>query len=94
MAARGVCGILMMFMSRIGWVFGITSGGVGRSFLVILDLRWVMTQKLNFGKASGVGIKPLSYSELLALRMLSSLIMWYFLITHQWNVIFIRAAHD
>jgi hypothetical protein len=40
---------------RMGWDYGNSLGGVGRSFLVLLDLRWGTTPRLVFGMMYGVG---------------------------------------
>jgi len=56
-----VCGVgdaLMKSLGHMGWVFGNSLGGVGRSFLDILDLRWVTTPRLVFGMVCGVGNNP------------------------------------
>jgi hypothetical protein len=42
----------------MGWGFGKISGGVGGSFLAILDLWWVMALNLSFEMTYGAGIKP------------------------------------
>jgi hypothetical protein len=42
MAARGVGDVRMRFMGRIRWGYGKISREVEGSFLVTLDLRWVM----------------------------------------------------
>jgi hypothetical protein len=39
MAVRGVCGVLMRLMGRMGWAYGRISRGVGGCFLVMPDLR-------------------------------------------------------
>lgn len=48
----------MRSMGPMGWGFGKLSRGVGVSFLVILDLCWVMALKITFGITYGAGIKP------------------------------------
>jgi hypothetical protein len=46
-------------MGCIGWGYGKRLEGVGGDSLVILDLRWEMALRLNFGITSGAEIKPL-----------------------------------
>jgi len=53
-----VGGVLMRFICRMRWVCGKISGGVGGSFLAILDLWWVMALTLSFEMTYGAGIKP------------------------------------
>jgi hypothetical protein len=53
------CGALMELMGLMGWVSGNSLGGIGRSFLDVLDLRWVTAPRLIFGMMCGVGGKPL-----------------------------------
>lgn len=57
MAACGVGDVLMMFIGHMGWGFETISRGVGRSFLITLVLRLVMTSRLDFGMLCGVGIR-------------------------------------
>ena len=67
--------------------------------MVILDLKWMMVQRLDFDKCN-VGISSLrslfqNYSELLALRkLLEANILEFSSDSHQQNVSFIRAVHD
>jgi hypothetical protein len=58
MAVHGVGGVHVRFTSRIGWGYGRILGGTGKSYLVILDLRTMMTLKLDSDMMCGVGIKP------------------------------------
>jgi hypothetical protein len=41
-----MCGVLMRFMGCMAWVYGKISRGIRGSFLVILDLRWVIAPGL------------------------------------------------
>jgi hypothetical protein len=50
---------LMDSMGCMGCVSRNSLGEVGRSFLVLLDLRWGTTPRLVFGMPSGVGSNPL-----------------------------------
>jgi hypothetical protein len=59
MAARRVSGVLMMFTGRMGGDYRRISGGVGRCFLVIPDLRCEMALRLDSVLTCGVGIRPL-----------------------------------
>jgi hypothetical protein len=54
----GVGSVLMRFMGRMEWGYGRISGGIGESFLLILDLRSMMALELDFGMTCGVGIRP------------------------------------
>jgi hypothetical protein len=58
MAACGMGGVLIRFMGCMGWGYGTISEGVGRSFLIILDMRSMMYPKLDFGMTCDVGIMP------------------------------------
>jgi hypothetical protein len=53
MAVRGVSGILM---SLWGWGYGRILGGVGRSFLVISDLKWERASMFDYDMICGMGI--------------------------------------
>jgi hypothetical protein len=46
---------LMESMSLMGQVFGNTITELVRRFIVLLDLRWVMSPRLVFGMMFGVG---------------------------------------
>jgi hypothetical protein len=59
MVVSGVGGALMESMGLMGWVFENSLGEVGRSFLDLLDLRWVTAPRLVFGMMCGVGSNPL-----------------------------------
>jgi hypothetical protein len=58
MVAHWVGGAQMTSMGHTRWDFGKMSGGAVKSFLVILDLRWVIALKLDSSMRSSVGIKP------------------------------------
>jgi hypothetical protein len=58
MVARGVGGVLMRFMGRMGWGLWKNIRRGWGSFLVTLDLRLVMAPKLDSGMTCGVGIRP------------------------------------
>jgi hypothetical protein len=58
MAVSGVGGALMKSLGLMGWVSRNSLGGVGRSFLDLLDSRWVMAPRLVFGMMCGVGMAP------------------------------------
>jgi hypothetical protein len=49
MVAHGVGSALTRFMGRLRWGYGKKSSGVGGSLLVILDLRWEVALRLDFG---------------------------------------------
>jgi len=49
----------MMFTGRMGGDYRRISGGVGRCFLVIPDLRCEMALRLDSVLTCGVGIRPL-----------------------------------
>jgi hypothetical protein len=51
-------GVLVRLFGRMGWVYGRILCGVGRSFVVSPDLRWEITQRLDFGMIFGVGYGP------------------------------------
>jgi hypothetical protein len=55
-----VGGVLMESMCCMGWCSRNSLGGVGRSFLVLLDLKWGTTSRLVFGMMYGGGYCPLS----------------------------------
>ena len=58
MATSGVSGVI-----NDPWLYGVgpwnNIGGLVGSFLVILNLKWVTTIRLDFGIMCDVGIKPL-----------------------------------
>lgn len=65
----------MESMGRMGWGFGNSLGGVGSSFLVLLDSRWEIAPRLVFCRTFGVRYYPLrehfrNCLALLALGML------------------------
>jgi hypothetical protein len=49
-------GVLVSPSGSIGWVYGRILGVVGGSFVVILDLRWEMAPRLDYGVSIGIGI--------------------------------------
>jgi hypothetical protein len=55
----GVSGALMKSFGHMGWLSGNTLGGIGMSFLDILDLRWVVASSLVFVTMCSVGNNPL-----------------------------------
>jgi hypothetical protein len=59
MIVSGVSGALMKSLDHMGWVFGNSLGGIERSFLDILDLRWVTAPRLVFGTMCSLGNNPL-----------------------------------
>jgi hypothetical protein len=58
MVDSGVGGVLMESMCCMGWCSRNSLGGVGRSFLVLLDLKWGTTSRLVFGMMYGGGVLP------------------------------------
>jgi hypothetical protein len=56
MATRGVDVVQMRFMGHMGEVMKKCQKGL--SVLLILDLKWVTTPRLDSSMACGVGIKP------------------------------------
>jgi len=43
----------------MGWVYGRILGGIGESFVVILDLKWMMASRLDSDMIFGVRIRSL-----------------------------------
>lgn len=76
------------------------SGGVGRSSLLILGLRWETAQRFNFDMTCGVGIKPLEKAFLFMFSIAcvkDAYVANHLEISngsHQWNVNFTRTTHD
>jgi hypothetical protein len=61
-----VGGVLMMFMSCMGWVYEKKIKRGWGEFLVILDLRWVTVPRLDFGNDVWYGDPTLgSFSEVI-----------------------------
>jgi hypothetical protein len=58
MKAHGEGGVLVSLLGFMWWVYGRILGGVGGSFVVVLDLRWEMVARLDSCLAFGVGIWP------------------------------------
>jgi hypothetical protein len=76
------------------------SEGLGEVSQVILDLRWEMDLRLNFGIICGVGTRPLR--KPFQFYLVFACVKDASVVTHlelsngsnQWNVSFVRAAHD
>jgi len=58
MEVHGEGNVPVSISGLMRWVYGRVLGEVGRSFVVIPDLRWEMAQRLDFGMIFGVGIRP------------------------------------
>jgi hypothetical protein len=54
----GEGGVLLIPLGRMGLGFGRILGGVGGCFIVIPDLSWEMTSRLDSGMMCGVGRRP------------------------------------
>jgi hypothetical protein len=59
MKVHGESGVLMSMLSCMWWVYERILWGIGWSFVIIPDLRWEMTLRLNSDMIFGVGIWPL-----------------------------------
>lgn len=99
MVTHEVSGFLGRSMGFMGLGLGKILGEAGESFLVTLDLRWVMAPKIDFGMMRGEGIIASrlffrTYSVLPHLRKLPWHTIWISSVSHQWNVNFLRAAHN
>jgi hypothetical protein len=85
MVTHEVSGFFRRSMGCMGLGLGKISGGAGESFLVTLDLRWIMAPKLDFGMTRGEGIKASrlvfrTYSVLPNLRKLPWHTIWISLV--------------
>jgi hypothetical protein len=56
MEVYGEGGVLVSLLGRMGWGYGRLLGGVGRSFLVISDLKWERASMFDYDMICGMGI--------------------------------------
>jgi hypothetical protein len=98
MIVRVVSGVLMRVMGCKGWGSGRILGGFGGNCLAILDLRWGMAPKFIFGMMFGVGLKLSRHLFWTCIACFKDIVVADHLElsspSHQWNINFLKAAHD
>jgi hypothetical protein len=81
-----------------GWGSGRILGGFGGNCLAILDLRWGDGSKIHFWHDAWCGAKTLETSFLDLLACFKDIVVVDHLElsspSHQWNINFLKAAHD
>jgi len=84
------------------WILNMTvlvvSGGFGGNCLAILDLRWGMAPKFIFGMMFGVGLKLSRHLFWTCIACFKDIAVADHLElsspSYQWNINFLKAAHD
>jgi hypothetical protein len=81
-----------------GWGSGRILGGFGGNCLAILDLRWGMAPKFIFGMMFGVGLKLSRHLFWTCIACFKDIAVADHLElsspSYQWNINFLKAAHD
>jgi hypothetical protein len=101
MEVHGEDGVLVSLLGRMGWVYGRILGEVGRSSVVIPDLRWKIAPRLDSGMVFGVGMWPLripfQYLFIYIACAMDASVAAHVEFSRcaiQWNVSFARGAQD